>query len=274
MLIDFHVHLYDEPGYGESLAETARNLGIERMAIGGGEARYGLAANAAVRRLADSYPDLFVPFARVNLRSEGADRVERYSRTGFRGLRVCGPPAPYDSREFFPVYEAADALGLPVLFHTGFLPPTQLDRASGVRVEHMRPVHLDTVARCFPGLRIVGVGLGRPWLQEAVEVMRYHPGVHFDLSRDLFRVVGVDELSRLLKPASSVFWEATRGGNVAGQLVFGSGTRSEHIAATERDYQRLFRAMGLAPDDIDRIMGANAAEILGISTQTTSLVEG
>ena len=55
MLIDFHVHLYDESGYGEGLVETARNLGIDRMVVGGGEPRYGLAANAEVRRIAISY---------------------------------------------------------------------------------------------------------------------------------------------------------------------------------------------------------------------------
>jgi len=49
MLIDFHAHLYDEPGYGEALAETARNLGLERLCIAGGEERYGLAHGGALR---------------------------------------------------------------------------------------------------------------------------------------------------------------------------------------------------------------------------------
>ena len=270
MLIDFHVHLYDEAGYSDALVETARNLGLSRMCIGGGEARYGLAPNGDVRRLADAYPDLFVPFARLNLGRDGPDTIERIKRMGFRGLRTWAPPAPYDDQAFFAVYEVAEALGMPIVFHTGFLPPTALDRAMGVRSANMRPVYLDTVARCFPELKVIGAALGRPWYEEAVEAMRRHPNVYFDLSGDLFRTRGTDFLAEMLRPAQVPLWEDTVAGDLCERIIFGSGCRYEEIASAERDYQRVLRALGLSPGDIEAVMGHSAARLLDIELDRTA----
>jgi len=264
MLIDFHVPVYDESGYGDALAETAKNLGFDRLCIGGGEPRYGLAANAEVRRLAGSYPDLFVPFARLRLGRDGPAEVERFRRAGFEGLRLWAPPAPYDDESFLPLYEAAEALEMPVLFHTGFLPQTPMDGAAGIRVEHMRPAYLDTLARRFPRLCIVGVGLGRPWYEEAVETMRLHGNVYFDLSGGVFRVKGPDFLAGLLRPAQTSPWQESIAGDLCGRLIFGSGARHEDIASVERDYQRAFRAIGLSAEQIESAMGKGAARLLNL----------
>ncbi len=264
MLVDFHVHVHDEPGYGEELAETAKNLGMDRLCICGGEARYGLAANAEVRRQADAYPDLFVPFAHVSLGQDGPSAIERLKRVGFEGLCVWTPPAPWDDEAFFPVYEAAEALGMPVLFHTRFMPPTALDRAARVRSANARPVFLDTVARCFPRLGIVGVGLGAPWCEEAVEVLRLHGNVHFDLSGDGMRRRGADYFGGLLRPAHSTLWDQDVTGNLWGRIVFGSAVRHDEIASVERDYQRVFRSLALTPEDIDTVMGFAAARLLNL----------
>jgi predicted TIM-barrel fold metal-dependent hydrolase len=264
VLIDFHVHLYDEEGYGEALAETARNLGLDRLCICGGEPRYGLASNAEARRLASSYPELFVPFARLTLGRDGPDQVEYLKRHGFEGLRVCGPPAPYDDEAFFPVYEAAQALRMPILFHTALLPATPLDRSTRSRAAYMRPIHLDTLARWFPDLTLVGSALGRPWYEEAVETMRHHQNVYFDLSGDVFRLKGTDFLCDILRPAQASLWEDRATGDLCGRLVFGSAVRHTEIASVERDYQRAFRSMGLGQEQIESAMGQTAATLLDI----------
>lgn len=264
MLIDFHVPVYDEPGYGEALAETARNLGLDRLCICGGEARYGLAANAEVRRQADAYPELFVPFASLSLGEDGASTVERLRRVGFEGLCAWAPPAPYDDESFFPVYEAAEALGMPLVLHTGFLPPTPLDRARRVRSANMRPVYLDTLARSFPRLRMVGVGLGSPWCEEAAEVLRHHSNVFFDLSGEVLRRKGADFFGGILRPTHASLWEEDAGANLWGRVVFGSAVRHEEIASVERDYQRIFRALALNREDIEAVMGHTAARLLDI----------
>jgi predicted TIM-barrel fold metal-dependent hydrolase len=93
MLIDLHVHLYDEAGYGDALAETAKNLGMDRLCIAGGESQYGLAPNAEVRKQADQYPELYIPFAHVCLGEDTAATIERLKRVGFEGLCVWSKPA-------------------------------------------------------------------------------------------------------------------------------------------------------------------------------------
>jgi len=193
--------------------------------------------------------------------------VEALCRLGFKGLRIAEATAPYDAPEFFPAYEAACALGMPILFHTGLLPVTPLDRAFDVRCERMRPIHLDTVARQFPGLKIVGSGLGRPWYEEAAEMLRRHENVFFDLSGHVLRQRGAAFFRSLL---------SAEGGSVLGQpdsrsawskIVFGTGVPHEEIPSVERDYQRLFRALTLPEAVTTDIMGGTAARLLGLAAR-------
>ncbi len=267
MLIDFHVPLYDQPGYGEALAETARSMGLHRLCIMGGQSCYGLAANAEVRRLADAYPELFSPFAHITLGHDDARTVERMARVGFAGLHVSAPPASYDDPSFMPVYEAAAALDMPVLFHTGYLPVTRLDRARRVRSANMRPVYLDTVARFVPELKIVGIGLGSPWCGEAAETLRHNRNVCFDLSGEVLRRRGADFLAEVFRPAQAALWDEEVTGSLWEQVVFGSGVHHEEIVAVERDYQRIFRSLGVSREEIDAVMGLTAARLLGIPAE-------
>jgi predicted TIM-barrel fold metal-dependent hydrolase len=264
VLIDLHVHYYDEAGYGEALAETAKDIGMTRLCIAGGQARHGLAANAEVRRQADAYPELFLPFASLRLGEDSAGTVERFRRVGFEGLSVDTPPAPYDDPAFYGIYEAAQALSMPVVFHTCFAPRTALDRAYGIRSANMRPVYLDTIARSFPALKIVGVALGHPWCEEAVEAMRIHSNVFFDFSGDLLRRRGMDFFERTLRSDNSTLLEDDGAAQLCRSIVFGSGVRHEEIASSERDYQRILRALAMGQEDIDAVMGGTAARLLGI----------
>jgi len=264
VLCDLHTHLYDEADYAEALAETAQNLGFDKLCIAGGETRYGIATNEEVLDNAQTYPDLFVPFAFVRLGADGPARVEDLSRMGFRGLRVYGPPAPYDAEEFSCVYEAAQALDMPVLFHTGFLAASPMDRALDVRVDRMRPVHLDTLARRFPQLKIIGCGLGAPWFEEAGEVLRRHENVYFDLAGEALSRKGVEFYRGLLGSETASVLEEPRRTDAWSRIVFGTAAHCEDIASVERNYQRLFRSLALRAEVVEGIMGGNAQSLLGL----------
>lgn len=266
MLIDFHAHLFKEDGYGDSLAETARSLGFDYMCLGGGQPQYGLASNGEVLHMASKYPELFVPFASLNLAREGANKVQEFRQAGFRGLRLSVPPDPYDSERFAPVYQAAQALNMPVVFHTGFAPVTSLDGALDVRCERMRPVYLDTVARHFPRLKIVGTALGYPWCEEALETLRRHSNVYFDISGEMFQKKGLSFFRGLFRAEASAAPAAPSTETCLPQLVFGSAVKHEDIAAAERDHQRLFRALALGENMINAIMGGTAAALLNFRT--------
>ena len=264
MLVDFHAHLYEDPGYGDALAETGRNLGLDWLCIGGGAERYGLASNDEVLEQASRYPELFLPFAALKLGQDSAADVEEMARSGFRGFRVCAPPQPYDDERFSPVYEAAEALQTPILFHTGFLPPSPLDKALGVRCERMRPVYLDSVARSFPRLKVVGTSLGGPWCEEACEAMRLHAGVFFDLSSDTLRKRDCEFLRRLLRSGKTSVLGTHSDERACNRIIFGSAVRHEELPSMERDYQRFFRALAFSEAMINRVMGETAQELLSL----------
>ena len=265
MLIDFHTDIYREPGYADQLAEAARNLGFDRVCIGGGRPAYGLADNDQVLQDAQTYPELFVPFAFLDLVEARASNVEVLEGRGFQGLRLAAPPAPYDDERFFPIYEAAQALNMPVLFHSGLLPSTPLDRALDVRCERMRPVYLDTVARFFPQLNIVGVGLGTPWHEEACETLRHHTNLFFDLSGPTLRRKGPDSFRGLFGAEKASVLEKAPSHDIWDQIVFGSAARHEHIASVEEEYERLFRSLALSEEVRDAVMGNTAQRLLGLS---------
>jgi predicted TIM-barrel fold metal-dependent hydrolase len=48
------------------------------------------------------------------------------------------------------------------------------------------------------------------------------------------------------------------------RVVFGTGVPYDKIASVERDYERLFRALGLSEDVSEKVMGGNAARLLGL----------
>ena len=80
------------------------------------------------------------------------------------------------SERAFAVYEVAQELGLPVIWHQG----TTFVRDAPL--EWARPMTLDAVARAFPRLPIVIAHLGHPWMEEAMATIRKHPTLFSDIS--------------------------------------------------------------------------------------------
>jgi predicted TIM-barrel fold metal-dependent hydrolase len=124
--------------------------------------------------------DRFVGFAGIDLAEEGAvDEIERCAQDlGLRGLKI-GPTYqgihPLDERAL-PVYERAQSLGLPIMWHQGttFVRNAQLSAA--------QPTTIDEVASRYPDLRIVIAHMGHPWVLDCVVVVRKHPNVFADVS--------------------------------------------------------------------------------------------
>jgi predicted TIM-barrel fold metal-dependent hydrolase len=131
------------------------------------------------------YPGRAVGFASVDPNDTGAaDEVERsivQLRLGglklspvYHGFDPWGPPA-------WRLYELADRLRVPVMFHVGgaYDPEAKLEWGS--------PLLLDRVAGAFPRLRLIVAHLGQPMMQETVMLMRKNPNVFADLSARFHR---------------------------------------------------------------------------------------
>lgn len=121
-----------------------------------------------------------IGFASVDPRDPDApaELHDAIANLGLEGLKL-GPIYqhfdPLDERAFA-VYEVAQQLRLPVIWHQG----TTFVR--NAPLEWARPLTLDAVARHFPHLRIVIAHLGHPWMEEAMATIRKHPSLFADIS--------------------------------------------------------------------------------------------
>jgi len=87
--------------------------------------------NAGVLEWMRKYPDLILVFGYVELgpRPDPPEQVDRLKEQGFTGLKFIAPSEPYGHEGYYPLYERAQALGMPILFHTGFLAVSASDGA-------------------------------------------------------------------------------------------------------------------------------------------------
>ena len=150
----------------------------------------GYCVNRDFPPIMKEYPDIIVGFAGVNLMAgqvDHPDAINRFLEQGYAGLKFEDNSYPYNHEIYWPLYERAQQLKMPILFHTGCLGPLKLgdinyDGRDGIDAENMRPYLIDKVARAFPRLTIIGAHLGNPHFFEAIKLMQTHPNVYFDFS--------------------------------------------------------------------------------------------
>ena len=110
--------------------------------------------------------------------------MEQLLRLGIRMIKIHPPhqllfPNDYliGVKELEIIYRAAEANGIPVMFHTG----TSI--FPGARNKYGDPIHVDDVAIDFPKLKILLAHGGRPlWMDTAFFLVRRHPNVYLDIS--------------------------------------------------------------------------------------------
>jgi uncharacterized protein len=103
------------------------------------------------------------------------DELEACAEAGARGVKLHPIVQRLDpaTATLWPVYELCQELGLPLLFHSGFLGRSAWNALA-------RPRAFADVLEGFPHLRIVLAHLGRGHFEEAVELAARFPQVAFD----------------------------------------------------------------------------------------------
>jgi predicted TIM-barrel fold metal-dependent hydrolase len=148
-------------------------------------------SNDHVIELASDYPKAF-PGILASLDTNAADltAVARYAEELVRNPKVVGfkfhPPDqgfyPSD-RKFYGVWEVLQAGGKPAMFHVGFtVLGANTDGGSGIALDFGRPIHLDTLAKDFPRLKIIAAHPGWPWVEETIGVVTHKKNVCVDTS--------------------------------------------------------------------------------------------
>lgn len=147
--------------------------------------------NEYVLELAVKYPDSFAGvLASVDMGGEKSDeRVtqaqELAGKPLVKGFKFHPPDQGFcpSDRKYYELWEALEASGKPVMFHTGFtVLGADCDGGKGIALDYGRPIHLDTLARDFPRMKIIAAHPGWPWQEELLGVLTHKKNIYMDTS--------------------------------------------------------------------------------------------
>ncbi len=196
----------------------------------------------------------FIGFASVDPLAKGAPQEleNAVQKLGLKGLKL--DPAlqdfPPDAPKVFPVYEAAAALRIPMLLHTG------MSWAPGTTLERGHPLRLEEPIRRFPALNFVLAHFAWPWVWEAVALALKYPNVYLDTSclyydspREFFQFVFNKQIPTTVIERS-----------LRNQVVFGSNYPRVEI----KNMVHALKSLPLTEGCLRKILGENAQRLLGV----------
>jgi predicted TIM-barrel fold metal-dependent hydrolase len=175
-------------------------------------------SNEHVIELAARFPDAFPGIlGSLDIHADDLNAVANYAQDLARNPKVLGfkfhPPDQgfYPTeRRLYPIWEVLQGSGKPVMFHVGFtVLGADTEGGSGIALDYGRPVHLDTLARDFPRMKIIAAHPGWPWEQELVGVVTH--------KKNLF----VDTSGYLAEQLPEIFLKAI-GGRLQDKALFGT----------------------------------------------------
>ncbi|MCE2464202.1 MAG: amidohydrolase [Dehalococcoidia bacterium] len=113
--------------------------------------------------------------------------------TGAKGLKLHPVHQAFfpNDTHFYPLYEKASELGVPVLFHSGFAGAgAGTPGGSGLKLKYSAPIPcIDDVAADFPELTVIMAHPAWPWTDEQIAVTLHKANVFLDLSGWLPRFI-------------------------------------------------------------------------------------
>ena len=218
--IDMHVHIPRQPGLEKSdMEQTLRDyfkLGesvedVENMAkryesmdmLGvlvsiNSETSTGEKgdSNDYISEIVTSYPGRFIGFAAIDPWQEkkSVEELERAVKDlSLKGLKLHPVQQAFypNDEKFYPLYEKAMDLNIPVLFHSGMAASgSGMAGGGGMKLKYSAPIPgMDDVAADFPNLTVIMAHPGWPWIEEQIAVALHKPNVYLDLSGWLPRYI-------------------------------------------------------------------------------------
>lgn len=211
--IDVHVHVPDPPGHlaakekedmagyfgAGNLPQTPAEMVAKYRELDIFAVIFSIDAETAsgvpyigndyVASVVQQYPEQCVGFASVDpwKGKMACQELERaVNELGLRGLKLHPTTQAFfpNDQRFYPLWEAAVSLNIPVLFHTG---QTGVGAGQpgggGQKLKYSQPIpYLDDIAADFPQLTIIMAHPAVPWQEEQLSVALHKGNVFIDLS--------------------------------------------------------------------------------------------
>ncbi|MBI1940742.1 MAG: amidohydrolase family protein [Acidobacteria bacterium] len=263
-LVDAHVHHNGDPEFLKKLIAKLDSVDGLALLITAPEDL------GQVKDFIKQHPNRLICLGELRLDDPAAvSMVDRFHQAGCRGMgEITTPLRNFDDRSYWPIYERAEQYGMILLFHTGIVNRTHPEVPSDVSVERMRPTMLDTIARRFPRLTLIGAHLGNPDYAWAAEIARWNPNIYFDLS-------GSSLIKKQDDPTfwKSIFWWSSvvsphtpaGGPHAFEKIVFGSDVFDGELEEFDRElerYRKMLDACEVPKEAQDNIFGGTIRRIL------------
>ena len=263
MVIDVHTHVFPHEVGPTILSELSSRAEIEYYSDGSVEsllhsmrqAGISISLVSRITTHAERVPEInswllenrredILPMAAIHPDSPDLENyLETLKIEGFKGIKLHLDYQGFyaDEKKMCPVYEIAQSLGLPILFHAGLdrgLPPP-------IRVT---PKRLLNVHRQFPDLKIIAAHMGGEDNYDETETYLLGTDIYLDTSYVL-RIMGEETLKRFISK------------HPVKRILFGTDSPFTD-QATELKY--LQNLSFLDQDAKDKILGKNAANLLNL----------
>jgi hypothetical protein len=209
--IDAHIHLKDgrpterskyqdqyfrnedhRPKSIDEVAEEYRGRKMMAVLLNGTEVTISgreRLPNDAVADAVRAHPDVFIGFGAIDpwQGKLAIDEVRRCKEElGLTGIGELNPARQHfypNDPKFYPIWQTAEELGMPILFHTGMAAAgAGAPGGMGVKLKYTQPIHLDDVAADFPDLKIIAAHPSWPWQSESLAIARHKPNYYIDMS--------------------------------------------------------------------------------------------
>jgi uncharacterized protein len=213
-------------------------------------------SNEHVIELATKHPTAFAgALASLNVGSQPTPELIEEAKSLLKSPLVKGfkfhPPDQNfypDDRKLYELWELLEAGKKPVMFHTGFtVLGANQDGGKGIGLDCGRPIHLDTLARDFPRMKIIAAHPGWPWQEELIGVVTHKKNVYVDTSGYL-----AEQLPDLFKRAI--------GGRLQDKALFGTDFPYVDLEKALISFDKL----GLKDPVKEKILLSNAQALFGL----------
>lgn len=204
----FRRELSEVPRTADGFADVYLQQDVKALLIGWHPSTVNEGArnsNEHAMELVVNHPKSFCGvLASLDTNSTDLPGVAHYAEELVRDPKIIGfkfhPPDqgfyPSDKR-YYDIWEVLQAGGKPAMFHIGFtVLGANTPGGSGIGLDYGRPIHLDTLAKDFPRMKILAAHPGWPWVEETVGVLTHKKNVYVDTSGYL-----AEQLPELFKKA-------------------------------------------------------------------------
>jgi len=213
-------------------------------------------SNEYVLQLAAAHPQTFRGvLASLDMGDEGlAERLAQAEALAanplVRGFKFHPPDQGFypNDRKHYPLWDILAPAGKPVMFHTGFtVLGADSDGGGGIALDHGRPIHLDTLARDFPRMKIIAAHPGWPWQEELLGVVTHKKNIVVDTSGYL-----AEQLPELFRRAIT--------GRLQDKALFGTDFPYVDLEKALVSFDKL----GLKDEVKEKILHRNARRLYGL----------